>query len=48
LANRETVGLSIGLVNYTAELRGVQIGLLNYARNNPRWLRLLPFLNLHL
>lgn len=48
LANRRATGLSIGLVNYTAELKGVQIGLLNYAKNNPRWLRLLPLVNLHL
>jgi hypothetical protein len=46
--NRHYTGLSLGLVNYSAELNGVQIGLLNYARNNPRWARLLPGLNLHL
>lgn len=45
--NRRTQGLQIGLVNYTAELRGVQIGLFNIAGNNPRWARVLPGLNLH-
>jgi hypothetical protein len=48
LANKRFTGLSIGLVNYTARLRGVQLGLFNYAGNNPRWLRLLPFVNVHL
>jgi len=47
-ANRRFTGLSVGLVNYSARLRGVQVGLLNYAGNNPPWLRLLPFINVHL
>ena len=41
-------GLSVALYNKTEELRGVQFGLLNYAGNNPRGLRFLPFINLHL
>lgn len=41
-------GLSIGLYNYTRALHGVQIGLLNVARNNPDWARVLPVLNLNL
>jgi hypothetical protein len=41
-------GLSIALYNKTKELRGVQFGLLNYAENNPKGLRILPFVNLHL
>ena len=45
--NQRYTGLSLGLFNYSAELNGAQIGLLNYAGNNPRWARLLPFLNLH-
>ena len=48
LANQRFTGLSIGLVNYSAQLKGVQLGLLNYAGNNPRWLRLLPLINIHL
>jgi len=47
-ANHRTTGLAIGLVNYTRQLRGVQIGLLNWAGNNPPWLRLLPFANVHI
>src|SRR6185503_8063826 len=38
-------GLSIGLFNYAWELHGVQVGLLNYARNNSPGLRLLPLFN---
>jgi hypothetical protein len=41
-------GLSIALYNRTKELHGVQFGLLNYAENNPKGLRILPFINLHL
>jgi len=48
LANESFTGLSIGLVNYSARLKGVQLGLVNYAGNNPRWLRLLPLVNVHL
>lgn len=38
-------GLTIGLYNYTRDLSGIQIGLLNVARNNPPGLRILPFVN---
>jgi hypothetical protein len=48
MVNERFTGLSIGLVNYTAQLKGVQLGLFNYAGNNPRWLRLLPLVNVHL
>lgn len=40
-------GLTIGLFNYAKDLGGVQLGLLNYAGNNPLFLRLLPGLNLN-
>lgn len=46
--NDRFTGLSVGLINYTRELRGVQVGLLNYAGNNPHWARLLPVVNVHL
>ena len=46
--NRTTTGISIGLINYAPELKGAQLGLLNFAGNNPKWARLLPFINLHL
>ena len=41
-------GLAIGLVNYAAELHGVQIGLVNLAGNNTGWARVLPLANAHL
>jgi hypothetical protein len=41
-------GLTIGLFNYARKLDGVQIGLLNVARNNPVWATLLPGINLNL
>ncbi len=41
-------GLTIGLVNYTRVLQGVQLGVLNYAGNNPWPFRVLPGLNVHL
>jgi hypothetical protein len=41
-------GLSFALYNRTDELHGIMFGLLNYAGNNPRGLRMLPFVNMHL
>ena len=46
--NERFTGLSVGLVNYSRQLKGVQIGVLNYAGNNPRWARLLPLVNANL
>jgi len=43
--NGEQYGLSIGLLNYAWELNGWQLGVLNYAANNPTGLRLLPLFN---
>jgi hypothetical protein len=43
----ELQGLSIGLFNFARFLNGIQLGVLNYAKNNPKWLRLLPVMNLH-
>jgi hypothetical protein len=40
-------GLSIALYNRTEKLHGIQFGLLNYAGNNRKGLRMLPFVNLH-
>lgn len=40
-------GVSIGLYNDADELHGVQIGVLNRARDNPPPFEFLPFLNLH-
>lgn len=41
-------GLSVALFNKTKKLNGVQFGLLNYAENNPKWLRMVPLINFHL
>ena len=38
-------GLAIGIFNYARTLDGVQLGLLNYARNKPKGTRLLPIVN---
>ena len=46
-ARGQHTGLAIGLVNVASRLRGVQIGLLNYAGNNPPGLRWLPLVNAH-
>jgi len=43
-----TKGATIAVYNRTKELHGLQFGLLNYAGNNPKGLRVLPLLNLHL
>lgn len=44
----EQHGLAIGILNIARRLNGVQLGLINYARNNPRGLKLLPIINVHL
>jgi hypothetical protein len=44
----ETFGLSIAIFNNVKELHGVQLGLINYAGNNRKWLRVLPLINMHL
>ena len=41
-------GVTIAVYNNSTELRGIQIGLINHAANNPRGLRWLPFINMHL
>jgi hypothetical protein len=41
-------GLTIGVVNYTRRLHGVQVGIINYAANNPPGLRVLPLINVNL
>jgi hypothetical protein len=40
-------GLVIGIVNYTPDLHGVQLGLINWAGNNRSGLKLLPVMNAH-
>lgn len=46
--SKKQKGLAISVINKTDELKGVQIGLLNYVGNNPKLFRCLPFLNFHL
>ena len=41
----EQKGLTIGIFNYAYKVRGLQLGLLNYNRSNPKGLRWLPILN---
>jgi hypothetical protein len=45
---RTQVGLTIGLINYARELHGVQIGIINIAKNNKAPFRVLPIVNLNL
>jgi hypothetical protein len=40
-----TTGLTIGLVNYTRTLNGVQLGLVNVVSENPRHRQVLPVVN---
>ncbi len=42
-----SIGLTIGIVNWTDELHGIQVGLLNRAGNNPAPFNTLPFVNAH-
>lgn len=41
----DQVGLSIGIVNYAWNVKGIQLGLVNIVRNNPRGLKVLPLFN---
>jgi len=41
------VGLAIGIVNYAERLNGIQLGLVNIAKNQARYARVLPLLNAH-
>ncbi len=38
-------GLTIGIFNFANRLSGLQLGVLNYNKSNPKWLRLLPLFN---
>ena len=38
-------GVSIGIFNYAFSQRGLQLGVLNYVKSNPKGLRLLPVFN---
>jgi hypothetical protein len=45
--SKKQYGISVSALNKTEELHGLQIGLLNYAGNNPKFLRWLPIINFH-
>ncbi|MBK6456056.1 MAG: hypothetical protein IPF87_08250 [Gemmatimonadetes bacterium] len=38
-------GLTIGIVNYARSLHGVQVGVVNIVRDNPKGRRWLPIVN---
>jgi hypothetical protein len=38
-------GMTVGVVNYTKSIQGVQFGLINIVKENPKGLRVLPFFN---
>ena len=40
-------GVSVGIVNYAYRLNGFQIGLINYVKENPKGLKILPLINFH-
>jgi hypothetical protein len=40
-------GISIGLFNHATELYGIQLGIVNYAENNPKYFQMLPLVNFH-
>ena len=46
--SNEHKGLAVGVFNSTKRLKGIQIGLYNIALNNPKGLRRLPLINVHL
>jgi hypothetical protein len=39
------IGLSIGIVNYAFRVNGIQLGLINIVRDNPKYLKVLPVFN---
>jgi len=41
----EQRGVTLGIVNYAYRLHGIQIGLINYVRDNPFLLKIMPLIN---
>lgn len=41
----EQRGITLGVVNYTKKIHGIQFGLINIVKENPKGLRVLPILN---
>ena len=44
----DMTGLTIAIVNIARHLNGAQIGVVNYAGNNPGWSKVMPVMNVHL
>jgi hypothetical protein len=40
-------GIMLGAVNYTHTIKGIQIGIINIVKENPKGLRVLPIFNMH-
>lgn len=40
-------GVAIGLVNYSWHLNGIQLGIVNYVKDNPKYAKILPLMNVH-
>jgi hypothetical protein len=45
--NGQQNGVSLGVVNYAKKLKGVQFGLINIVKENPKGFRILPIFNMH-
>ena len=45
--SKQQNGISIAIYNRTENLHGLQLGLLNYARNNPKLIKWMPIMNFH-
>lgn len=48
VTSKKQNGFSLAVYNNTTELHGLQIGLINHVANNPKGLRWLPLINLHI
>jgi hypothetical protein len=42
----EQRGVSFGVVNFTKRIHGIQFGLINIVKENPKGLRVLPIFNM--
>ena len=40
-------GVSVGVLNYAWHMNGFQIGVINYIKDNPKYLKVLPIINWH-
>ena len=42
----EIGGFQIGLFNWAGNANGIQFGLVNFIKENPKWCRVLPIINM--